>query len=321
MNHSHDPHDHASGHHKHHHHNHHHHDHHARATGISDDQVRSAMTKVLLMTAVFMCVEATAGFWTGSLALLGDSAHMLTDVGALAMALVSFRLSQRPRTPEHTFGLRRVEVVGALANGAFLIVLAMTLIWHAVGRFHEPTEVLSQEMLIVAILGLAVNIVAGFILMRGSHSNLAMKGAYLHVLGDAVSSVGAIVAALLIQFQGWLWADAAASVMVAVIILVAASGFLRETLRVLLQGTPLGIDTSQVEGALQAVNGVAGVRDLHLWALSLGFPILTVHIVKKSRDHEELLEEIHQLLREKFGIKHATVQISSRDHLHHCHLE
>jgi cobalt-zinc-cadmium efflux system protein len=295
--------------------------HHNHVGSVSDAEVRKAVTLVLIITAVFMFVEAAAGFWTRSLALLSDSAHMLTDVAALAMALFSFRLSLRPRTASHTFGFRRVEVIGALLNGIILVLLAFALIWQAIIRFRQPEDVLSGEMLIVAVLGLGVNLLAGFILMKGSRSNLAMKGAYLHVLGDAVSSVGAIIAALLIRFQGWLWADAAASIVVAVIILISASGFFRETLRVLLQGTPLGLDTAKVENSLLTITGVTRVRDLHLWTLTLGHPILTVHIVKESRDHEDLLVEIQQLLVQQYRIHHSTIQISTKDKALNCDLE
>lgn len=288
---------------------------------VSDDRVRKSVLIVLILTAVFMFIEAAAGFWTGSLALLSDSVHMLTDVGALAMAFVSFHLSLKPRTSHHTFGFRRVEVVGALFNGLFLVALALVLIWQAIARFKQPEEVLSSEMLLVAILGLVVNVIAGYILMKSSHSNFAVKGAYLHVVGDAISSVGAIIAALLIQYQGWLWADPAASLIVATVILMSASGFMKETVRVLLQGTPLGLDPREIESALLQVNGVTKVQDLHLWTLTLGRPILTVHIVKDSRDHEDLLVEVQGLLATNFGIRHSTIQISANDSHINCDLE
>ena len=269
------------------------HDHTAGAKGNE-----RALLAALGLTGTFMLAEVAAGFWFNSLALLSDAAHMSTDAAALAIAVAAVRVTRRPADRRRTFGYHRFEVLAAAFNASLLFLVAAYILWEAVRRFREPAEVQSIGMLVVALLGLAVN-AASMRLLRGrSERSLNVKGAYLEVWADLLGSVGVVAAALVIRLIG-LW------------VLPRTWTLLREATNVLLEGVPEGVDLDAVEQALLAAPGVAGVHDLHVWALSSGRVALTAHLETGAElGREERLEaSVGRMLGERFGITHAVVQV------------
>ncbi len=255
-------------------------------------------------------VEVIAGFATGSLALLSDAAHMLTDAGALALALFAQNIAGRARTTRHTFGFRRAEVLAALVNGLVLIGTAAFVLLEAIQRVGAPPHIQGLPMLIVASLGLLVNLCAAWILGHGSHnSNVNVRAALLHVLSDAAGSVAAIVASILILKAGLNSADAIASIVIAVLILVGAARLVRSTLSVLMEGVPANIELRALETVVLETPGVADVHDLHAWSISEQFVAVMVHVVLDGKSHgTEVARAVGDRIKEHFGIEHVTVQ-------------
>jgi len=273
---------------------------------------RSKKQKVLLvifLTALFMGIEIVYGFITNSLALIADGIHMFTDVAALSMTLFALYLTQRPATEKKTFGFYRAEILVAFINGLFLAVLSIGVIWSAIERLQAPPEVNSETMAFVALIGLAINIVAGFVLMRGHEHDLNIKAAFLHVVGDALASVGALLAAGFMMWKGWYWMDSVASLVISLIILVSAYRLISETVHLILQGVPVHLDSAEIEKSLKQEEGVVDLHHLHVWGLSSNFTILTVHLVVRSLASQELLERVQKMLRDKFEISHSTIQL------------
>jgi len=271
---------------------------------------RRALTVAVALTASFTVFEVVAGFLTGSLALLADAGHMVTDVGSLAMALTAFWLAGQPATRVHSFGFKRAEVLAALANGVTLVVIAIWIFIEAARRFSEPPEILGGWMLAVAAVGLIVNIVVALVLLGPRRGNLNLEAAFRHVLGDLAGSVGAIVAAAVIITTGWLYADALASVLIAILILFSSWAVLRESVHILMEGAPPGIDVGAVETRLQAVPGVLRTHDLHLWTITSGFLALSAHLV--TADAAGGLQArcaAERVLHDEFGIEHSTLQV------------
>ncbi|MBI4544926.1 MAG: cation transporter [Gemmatimonadetes bacterium] len=265
---------------------------------------------VLAITATFMVAEFAGGVLANSLALMADAAHMLTDVAALALALLALRFAQRPATAGKTYGYLRLEILAALVNGAGLIVLSFFIFYEAYRRMQVPVAVESGLMLAVASLGLAVNLVAAWILQRSAGHSLNVRGAYLHVLGDLLGSVGAILAAVLILSTGWLRADPLVSVAVGVLILVSSWNLVKESVNVLLEAVPAYIDLKDVRQAIDEIPGVDDVHDLHVWTVTSGFLAMSGHaVVQQPQEHHRILLEIHRRMREQFGIRHVTVQL------------
>lgn len=287
------------------------HDHghsHARAAS------KRGLMWVLGLTTVFMVAEAVGGFLANSLALLADAGHMLTDAGAIALSLFALWFSQRPATEEKTFGYLRMEILAALVNGATLFVIAGLILWEAWQRLRAPEPVASGLMLGVATAGLAVNIIAAVILHRSAGESLNVRGAYLHVLGDLLGSVGAIGAALVIMGTGWNAADPLISVFVALLILFSSWKLVRESVDILLEAVPPHIDLAEVLDAILAIGGVDEVHDLHVWTLTSGYFALSVHvIVPDPGENSRVLEEIRRRMEERFRITHTTVQIERPD--------
>lgn len=276
----------------------------------SRDVSRRGLRIVLLITAVFMVAEIVGGLLSNSLALLADAAHMFTDVGALGLSLFALWFAQRPATSEKTYGYLRLEILAALVNGATLIVVALFIFREAWERFQTPTEIRSGLMLAVALAGLAVNIVAAWILHRDAGHSLNVRGAYLHVLGDLLGSVGAISAAVVIMFTGWTPADALISVLVGILVLASSWKLVRESVDVLLEAVPSHIDLRSVRDTIDAIPGVDEVHDLHVWTVTSGFLAMSGHaVVRDPHEHQGVLEEIHHRLRDRFGIQHITVQL------------
>lgn len=265
----------------------------------------------MLLTGAFTLIEIVGGLLSGSLALLADAGHMLTDTAALAIAWAAARLSQRPPDALRSYGYQRLQVIAALLNSVGFIAIVIWILVEAFRRLQQPVEVLGGPMLAVAVVGLAVNLIAFRLLHGGHHHDLNLKAAMLHVLGDLLGSVAAIAAAAVILLTGWMPIDPLLSVLVALLILHGAVSVVRQSLHILLEGTPPEFEREALEQALiEVVPGVTGIHHIHVWSLSPENPLLTMHVdVADMRDYNRTLLAIKRVLSEDFGIQHATVQI------------
>ena len=263
------------------------------------------------LTATFLVAEVIGGLLTNSLALLSDAAHMATDVIALTISLVAVRLSRRPPDAKRTYGYARMEAIGALVNGGMLFLVAGYILWEAVGRFSEPPSVASTGMLVVATMGLVVNLIAMRLLKAGSGESLNVKGAYLEVWADMLGSVGVIIGALIIQFTGFYIADPIIAVLIGLWVLPRTWTLLRAAGQVLMQGVPDGLDLEAVRAMMLSHPSVEAIHDVHAWALASKEPILTAHIVLASAtdDVDQVRATLAAALDEQFGIAHATLQV------------
>ena len=268
------------------------------------------------MLAVFMVVEFVAGFATNSLALLSDAGHMLTDVLGLGMALAAIQLANRGSQRKHrTFGLYRLEILAALANAVLLFGVAIYVLIEAIGRFGDPAEVLGLPMLVVAVLGLIVNLIAFALLREGSKESLNVHGAYLEVLSDTVGSVGVIIAAIAIEVAGWEWIDPVVGIAIGVWILPRTWRLGGQAIRILVQAAPPGTDLDGMEAALGNLDGVVDVHDLHVWTLTSEMDVASAHLmVRVGADSHAVLDQARALLAEQHHITHATLQIEPEDH-------
>jgi cobalt-zinc-cadmium efflux system protein len=271
------------------------------------------MTIAMLITAGLMVLEVIGGILTGSLALLADAGHMLTDVAAIGLSLGAAWLMRRPATPQRTFGFHRAEILAALINGLSLMVLSLYVIYEAIGRLEAPPSVETGPMLAIATLGLLANLASGWVLMRSSDENLNVRSAYLHVLSDALGSVGAILAGVLMYLYGWYLADPILSIAISVLIMWSAWRLLRDTVNVLLEAAPASINVAEVQRTLDAVKGVDHVHDLHIWSVASNFVALSGHVrlehAPSCAQHQRLLRELRELLHDRFGIEHVTLQL------------
>jgi len=262
------------------------------------------------MTATYMIAEVIGGLVTGSLALLADAAHMLTDVGGLALALLAVRFAAREATPQRTFGYLRMEVLSALANAVVLLLLTVYILYEAYQRFLSPPEVLSGPMLIVAAIGLAVNLVSMWLLSSGSSESLNVKGAYFEVLSDMLGSIGVIVAALLMMWKGWVLADPIIGAGIGLFIVPRTWSLLSQVTHILMEGTPPNVDTGVIEKRLLAIPGTVAVHDLHVWTVTSGFDAMSCHLVVADMSAgREALREARNLMKAEYGIEHTTIQI------------
>jgi cobalt-zinc-cadmium efflux system protein len=271
---------------------------------------RKRLIIVLALTAVFMVVEFVGGWIANSLALMADAGHMLNDVVALALTYFALWFAQRPATASKSYGWLRLEILCALVNGAALFVIAGIIFWQAFLRFRQPPEVEGTLMLAVAGGGLIVNIIGAVLLHSSASHNLNMRGAYLHILGDLLGSVGAISAALIILATGWYIADPLISVFVAVLILLGAWRLMRESVDILLEAVPRTIDLGAVRNAMLGIDGVHDVYDLHVWTLTSGFLAMSGHaLIRESHRHQQILNAVHDVMHSRFNISHVTVQL------------
>jgi cobalt-zinc-cadmium efflux system protein len=262
-----------------------------------------------------MLLEFIGGLATGSLALLSDSGHMLSDVAALLLSLAALWLSSRPATSRRTFGFYRFEILAALFNGAALFVIAGWIIWEAFRRFAEPPEVAGGSMLLIAAVGLSANLASAWVLMRKGDvkDNVNLRSAYLHVIGDALGSVGAIAAGILMIAFGWYAADPIASILVSLLILRSAWEVVRHSIHILMEGAPAAINKEQVQEALLSIDGVRDVHELHVWTITSGFDSLSCHIrVDHGQDSQQILQKAIQLLENRFRIGHVTLQVETQ---------
>jgi len=278
---------------------------------------RRTLAVALCLNAVFLIAEVAGGLAFNSIALLADAAHMFSDVLGLSVALLAQRLVDRPSSERHSFGLQRAEVLGALANGVLLTGTAAWILFESVRRFSDPPEVAGGGLLAVASLGLAVNLTSALLLARAKGRSLNMHGAFVHMLSDAGGSVAAITAGAAILLAGATWVDPAASLLIAVLVLAAAWRLLRDTVHVLLEGTPEGLGPAEVQGALCAQPTVESVHHLHLWNLASDTPALSAHVVLRGprslHEAQEAGGHLKALLDEQFGIEHATLELECHD--------
>lgn len=276
----------------------------------------------IAITSLILLAELIGGIWTGSLALLSDSAHVFMDIFALALSFAALRLSSLPPDDRHTYGYHRLEVLAALINGVSLAVISVGIWWEAVQRFREPAAIRSTEMLIIAVIGLLANLVVALILgshthVDGEHNHsvedLNVHSAFLHVVGDAVSSLGVILAAIIISFTRWEWVDPLVSIFIGILIAFSAYRVTRKSLHILIEGVPEGLSLLQVEKTIQATPGVMDVHDLHVWNICSGHVALSAHVTLNDfqSSHTGLRTQIKAALLTRFGIEHTTLQFES----------
>ncbi|MEO8573163.1 MAG: cation diffusion facilitator family transporter [Pyrinomonadaceae bacterium] len=261
------------------------------------------------LTSFYLIVEVIGGLWTGSLALLADAGHMLTDVAGVGLALFAIWFAERPASPERTYGFYRVEILAALTNAVVLILISIYILYEAYERFKNPPEVQSGVMIGVAVVGLVINIVGIYILRAGSKESLNMKGAYFEVLSDALTSIGVIVAGVIMLTTGWYYADPIISAGIGLFILPRTWALLRDAVGVLLEGTPSDVNIANLRASLLAIEGVADIHDLHVWSLTSGVNAMSVHaVLAEHSSHEDVLERVHEQCTHTFKISHITVQ-------------
>jgi cobalt-zinc-cadmium efflux system protein len=295
--------------HRHDHDDHAHHDHHQTA---SDNRRR--LLFVLCLTAFYMLAEAIGGYLANSLALLSDAGHMLTDVASVALAMFALWFSSRPANIRKTYGYYRLEIIAALANGVTLVVISLLIFYEALQRIKQPEAVAGVEVMVIAIGGLLVNGISAWLLHSASAHNLNMRGAFLHVISDALGSVGAILAGLAIWQFGWTIADPIISILMCLLIVFSSWQLIRESVNVLLEGTPAHINVTAVIEAMREVGGVVGVHELHVWSISSGKDALSAHVtIESGASYKATLEALQKRLLAEFNINHATIQIEMPD--------
>lgn len=272
---------------------------------------------VVVAVFVFMVVEAVTGWLTGSLALVSEAGHMLTDFLGLSMALAAILATRRTGSGRNTFGLYRIEILAALANAALLLGVAIFVIVESIGRLQSPEPISVAPVLIVATIGLLINIVSWRLLHDGADASLNLEGAYLEVLADLIGSVGVIIAALVVHFTGWLQADPGVALLIALYIVPRAISLGRKAVRILLQSAPDGVDVAVVKADLEQLAGVQAVHDLHLWTLTSQMHVGSAHlVVDNDADSHAVLDAARTLLVERHQIDHATLQVEPDDHRH-----
>jgi len=268
----------------------------------------------IALTGVIFFVELAGGWWTGSLALIADAAHMAVDLLALSLTLVAAMLSRMPADPKRTYGYRRVEVLAALGNAIALMVATGFLLREAWARYTFPTPVAAGPMIAVAFIGLLCNLVSAGMLWKGSRTNINLRGALLHVLSDGAGSVGALLAGIVIWQTRWYRVDALVTVLICGGIVLTAFWLLRDSVHILLEGAPAHLNQDEIRASLLAVPGVTSVHDLHLWSLTQGQEAMSGHLVlEKGRDHAAALKAGKAALAEGFGISHVTLQIENEE--------
>jgi len=286
-------------------------------SGHGHGHATKALAGVLALTVAYAVVEVVGGLLTGSLALLADAGHILSDSSSLAVALFALWLAHRPATHERSFGFRRAEILAALFNGVSLVAISIWIFVEAFRRLPDPPNVQGGWVLAVALGGLAVNLVAAALLVRSDRSNLNLEAAFRHVLADLLGSLGVIAAAIVILTTGWNYADPLISVAIGLLVLVSSWGVLRDSVSILLESTPRGLDGRVVAQAIVGSAGVLSVHDLHIWTITSGFPALSAHVlVARGEDCHGRRRELESMLGREFAITHTTLQVDhARDGL------
>jgi len=271
---------------------------------------RRALAIALALTAGFTVVEVVGGIAAGSLAVLADAVHMLSDNVAIALSLVAVWLAAKPSTPERTYGYKRAEVLAALANGALLVALAIWIFVESIMRFRDPGDPLGGWMLAIALLGLCVNLASGAVLARARRGSLNVEAALRHVAADVLGSIGVAVAAMVILTTGWVQADPVVSIVIGVLVLASAWSILRDSTEILLESTPRGVDVDALGRRLAGAPGVVEVHDLHVWTITSGFTALSAHVlVRPGEDCHGRRRELERMVHDEFAIEHTTLQV------------
>lgn len=298
-------------------HDHHSHDHSKHSHSHPNNQ--RILTICFVIITAYMLIEVIGGWWTGSLALLSDAGHMFSDAMALGMTLWAFIIGKKAPTTDKTFGYKRFEILVAAANGLTLLVIALLILYEAVVRLQHPPQIATMGMLTISTVGLIVNLIVAKLMHSGDTHNLNMKSAYLHVLSDLLGSVAAIVAALLMMAFGWVWADAVASMIVAVLILRSGYQVVKNASHILMEGSPAHIPQQHLTAALQKHSQVLAVHDMHIWSITSGVHFLSCHVVVAGdltvRQTDRILMQLNALLLAE-KIAHSTIQIESDSHHH-----
>ena len=279
-------------------------------SGSAASRHRSRLAWALALTSIYMAAEVVGGLVTGSLALLADAAHMLTDAGGLALALIAIRFAERPATPQKTYGYLRTEILSALANAVVLLLLTIYILYEAYKRFLNPPEVLSGPMLAVACFGLIINLISMRLLAGGSTASLNVQGAYFEVLSDMLGSLGVIFAAIVVMFTGWTLADPIIGAGIGLFIVPRTWRLLQQAMHILMEGTPPEVDLSLLEKGLREIPSVEAVHDLHVWTITSGIDAMSGHVVVRNlADAETVLRAARLLMKQRFNIDHVTIQV------------
>lgn len=295
---------------------HHGHDH---SHAVVTEENAKKLTFALILTTTFLVIEVIAGFVTQSLALLSDAAHMFTDAAALAIALVAIKIGKLPADDKRTFGYQRFEILAALFNASMLFMVAIYIVYEAFKRFSQPPEIQSLGMLLVAVIGLVINLISMKILMSSAKDSLNIKGAYLEVLSDALGSVGVIIGATIIYFTGWVWVDTLIAVLIGFWVLPRAWMLLKQSINILLEGVPEEIDIEKLRQDLLALDGVESIHQLKVWAITSKNVHLTVHLFAPTADRNLLYQQALEMLSHTHGIKEMTLQIEDDVCMAHSH--
>jgi len=295
---------------------HHHHSHNDIDQGKSR---KRALMWAFAINAAFLILEVVGGILSGSIALLADAGHMLTDVAALGVALWVSRVVIKPPSAKRTFGYGRAEVLSGLINGLSLWVIVGFILYESIHRFWEPQEVDISVMLPIAIAGLLANIISAAFLWSHHKHDLNVRGAFLHLVGDSVGSIGAILAALAIRYMGWSWADPLASLFIALLIFISSWSLVRESIHILLEGTPNNLDLKKIKRKIESLELVRSCHDLHAWSVGSGEPMLSAHIISEEEAcYSDVLDGLEKMMKDDFKIEHTTFQIEGKecDHGH-----
>ena len=298
------------------HHEHAHGHDHGHGIGVKREGNASALRWAFGITTVILVAEAVGGWLTNSLALLSDAGHMLSDAASLGLSLLAIHFAKKPASASKSYGYRRLEILAALANGVALFVIAVAISWEAAHRLLAPPPVASLPMMGIAGIGLAANLASAWVLLHQGDvkDNLNLRSAYLHVLGDALGSVGALLAGALMYFYGWYIADPIVSVAVALLILRGAWGVVSQSLHILMEGTPAGSNIEAMIASLETIPGVCNVHDVHVWTVTSGYDVFSCHlVVSKGTNITKVVAAGAELLERQFGIRHTTIQVLEDD--------
>ena len=283
-----------------------------RVPGTATARHKSKLKGALILTSAFTAVEIVGGLWTGSLALVADAAHMLTDAGGLALALIAIRFAERPATPQKTYGYVRMEVLSALTNAIVLLLLTIYILYEAYERLTHPPDILGGPMLAVAIVGLAVNLISMRLLAAGSSESLNVKGAYFEVLSDMLGSLGVLVAAAIVLLTGWKPADPIIGAAIGVFIVPRTWILLKQATHILMEGTPPHVDMKILEEQLLSLPGVLAVHDLHVWTITSGLDALSCHLVVSDLSQSRAALAAARQSLKSFGLSHTTIQVEDQ---------
>ena len=292
---------------------------HEHSHAVVTEENAKKLTIALSLTITFLIVEVIAGFITQSLALLSDAAHMFTDAAALAIALAAIKVTKRPADDKRTFGYQRFEILAALFNASMLFVVAVYILFEAYQRFTHPPEIQSVGMMIVAVIGLIINLISMKILVSSAQDSLNVKGAYLEVLSDALGSVGVIIGAVIIYFTQWYWVDTIIAVLIGFWVLPRTWILLKQSINILLEGVPEEIDIEKLRQDLLALDGVESIHQLKVWAITSKNVHLTVHLFAPHADRNQLYRNAYEMLSHQHGISEITLQIEEDECVVHEH--